>query len=166
MHATVEPPYSIEQPTQWLKKMAPYLNVMIMVLKHAVPLAAPVLGITSESLAKRLSNDIHLMTELVTQLPADVPAGSGIEEELRPPELDVDYRALQALLDQVDPNHHWAGLILQPECVACTHAYAVARMSTRVLEPLAGPVATTGLRIAIFVAAANRNMQPPMSLAP
>jgi len=110
MHATMEPPYSIEQPTQWLKKMAPYLNVMIMILKHAVPLATPVLGITSEYLANQLSNDIGLMAELVTQLPADVPAGPSIEEELRPPELDVDYRALHALLDQVDPSHHWAGL--------------------------------------------------------
>jgi internalin A len=49
LHETGESPYSIEQPTEWLRGIAPYLSVLVTVLKHAVPLAGPMLGITAEN---------------------------------------------------------------------------------------------------------------------
>jgi internalin A len=81
-------------------------------LKHAAPLVGPVLGVASEHLANQLSYETRLMTELVSKLP--VPEGFGADlPQLNDPrhiELHVDYRALYALLRELDPSDHWAGL--------------------------------------------------------
>jgi internalin A len=61
-------------------------------------------------LAKELASELKLMTELVKQLPEVVGTDQLRAEELRHSQLDVDYRALQALLDHLDPSKHWAGL--------------------------------------------------------
>ena len=120
-HAVPEPPYIISQPTRWLRAIGPYLTTLVQVLKHTAPLAGPVLGITAEHLAKQLTNEVRLMTELVNQLPR-VAMDSGItlpqgDEPQRRASLDVDYRAIYSLLDELDSSHHWAGLnrILSPE---------------------------------------------------
>jgi hypothetical protein len=145
LHATTEPPYVIEQPAEWLRKIAPYLSVLIRLLKHAAPLAGPILGITAEKLEKQSSNDVSLMAELVSQLPGSFPAELSAEEMPRPLELDVDYRALQALLRRVDPDRHWAGLsrIRTPEeeilWLCRDHARQQTRAGARVAQlPPAG----------------------------
>lgn len=109
-HATPEPPYIIDEPARWLAKIGPYLGFLLTMLKHAVPLAGPVLGLTSEQLHKELDGELKLMTELIKQLPEAVGTDQFRAEELRHSQLDVDYRALQALLNQLDRNKHWAGL--------------------------------------------------------
>jgi hypothetical protein len=161
-HATLGNPYSIKQSRQWLRTISPYLKVMLAVLKHASPLVGPVLGMTSELLAKQLSDDVNLMTQLVSELPDSLPdepiritdlhptelaplaselpgsfpddagrigdlnparltpvlgelPGSLSSDQLRMEDLhsvrlDVDYRALYAVLKQVDPSEHWCGL--------------------------------------------------------
>ena len=109
-HATLERPYIINDPTRWLATLGPYLNVLVTMLKHAVPLAKPVLGLTSDALMKQLSNEIGLMTELVKQLPEAVGADWVPMEELHHPQFDVDYRSLYSVLHELDPSDHWAGL--------------------------------------------------------
>ena len=80
-------------------------------LKHAAPLAGPVLGVASEHLANQLAYETRLMTELISKLP--VPEGFGADlpqvNDPRRIELHVDYRALHALLHELDPSDHWAG---------------------------------------------------------
>jgi internalin A len=168
-HATPEAPYSIEQPTQWLRNIAPYLSVMLSVLKNASPLVGPVLGIAADKLATQLSNEVDLMSQLISELPGSLPTGSApvdaLQEsqsarpasgtpgtlpadtspagdlqhprpapsashpasglpadpfpagDLQQAQLDVDYRALHAVLKQADPAEHWGGLsrITAPE---------------------------------------------------
>ena len=135
-HATPESSYSIEQPKRWLRTIAPYLNVLLAVLKNTSPLLGPVLGMSSDYLAKQLADEVNLMAQLVSALPGSFPAdmipagdlrhaqqvphanepqGSFPAdripaEELRHIHLDVDYRALYAVLKQVDPSEYWGGL--------------------------------------------------------
>ena len=116
-HATGCPPYVIVQPTRWLVSIGPYLRVLLTVLKHIAPLAAPVLGLTSEYLANQLTNETSLMEEMVSQLPETFGADWIQVDDLRKSQLDVDYRALYAVLHELDSNESWAGLsrIYTPE---------------------------------------------------
>ena len=116
-HALPDATYIINQPTQWMLNIAPYLSALLSVLKHAAPLVGPVLGITSERLAKQLDNETRLMSQLINELP-----GSIENETLRITEspsisLETDYRSLYAVLHELDPSSHWAGLsrIYTPE---------------------------------------------------
>jgi hypothetical protein len=119
LHGLPIPPYIIEQPAEWLVKVTLYLRVLLMVLKNAVPLAGPVLGVAADELAQRLSTETDLMTAIVGELPASpVDAGpADIGELLQGAELDADYRLLYSLLDSLDPSHAWAGLsrVTSPE---------------------------------------------------
>jgi hypothetical protein len=110
-HSLPGDPYTIEQPTSWLVRLAPYLMTIVTMLKHAAPLVRPILGLTSEHLAQQLTNETKLMVELVDQLPEDLSA-ERIETDNfgARPSLDVDYRAIKALLHHVDPSDHWGGL--------------------------------------------------------
>ena len=120
-HALPEPPYIINRPTRWLTAIGPYLTTLMAILKHTAPLVGPVLGLTAEHLANQLTNEINLMTELVNQLPSGGRDGDINIAETDDPErrakLDADYRAIYALLHELDPSDHWAGLnrILSPE---------------------------------------------------
>jgi internalin A len=38
--------YPITEPSEWLRKLGPYLQYLLTVLKHAAPLAGPILGMT------------------------------------------------------------------------------------------------------------------------
>ncbi|WP_081336246.1 COR domain-containing protein [Mycobacteroides chelonae] len=118
-HALPEPPYTIEKPTRWLSSISPVLTIILRVLKHTVPLVGPVLGITAEDMAKKVSEEVKLMTELVRQVPSDLALEEGAHFDEAPPQtkLDADYRNIYALLHQLDPNHHWSGLsrVLSPE---------------------------------------------------
>ena len=109
-HPVSEPPYIIKQPTRWLLRLAPYLNILLAILKHATPLVGPVLGISADHLAKQLSDETALMTELVKQLPERLAIDRSQADHLDPTEFDADYRALYALLREVDPHEQWRGL--------------------------------------------------------
>jgi len=116
-HALPDATYIINQPTQWMVKIAPYLSALLSVLKHAAPLAGPVLGITSERLAKQLDNETRLMSQLISELPGNIGNESVPIAESLSVNLEADYRSLYAVLHKLDPSSHWAGLsrIYTPE---------------------------------------------------
>ena len=121
-HALPEAPYTIDQPTRWLVAISPYLSTLVAVLKHTAPLVGPVLGLTSDLLAKRLTDQLDIMTELISQLPNNLMAESDLKSIPKNDsqghfKLDADYRAIYALLHELDPSDRWAGLnrVLSPE---------------------------------------------------
>jgi len=121
-HPLGEQPYIVRETAHWLQAIRPYLTTLIAILKHTIPMVSPVLGITSEKLAKQLENETDLMQALVSQMPATLLTDPEIDhllpdDPLRRPELDVDYRLLHSLLQKVDPTERWAGLsrIYTPE---------------------------------------------------
>ena len=113
---TVGEPYVIDQPERWLKAVGPYLVTLVGILKHTTPLAGPVLGIVSAHLDSALSSEMDLMCELVNQIPddlvterAEIPGGQ-LAGRGRRITGDADYRALHALLRELDPHERWGGL--------------------------------------------------------
>jgi internalin A len=107
--------YAFERPAEWLTKISPYLNMLLTVLKHAAPLVAPVFGLVTPDLDARFQRETALMQALVDQMPdravRDGKSAELLESAIRSDvELDSDYRAIYALLDTLDPAHHWAGL--------------------------------------------------------
>ncbi|HEX2297506.1 MAG TPA: hypothetical protein VHH34_03135, partial [Pseudonocardiaceae bacterium] len=88
---------------------------LLTVLKHAAPLAGPVLGVSVDKLDEQLKADCDLMTELVAQAPAqlryqdELPRGLDVSPTARAAS-DADFRALQAMLGELDPNSVWGGL--------------------------------------------------------
>jgi internalin A len=115
-HALPVDPYIINDPAPWLKSVGPYLSVLIAVLKHTAPLVGPIMGLTSERLAKKLDQQTELMAQLVDQIPmiastSDSAAAAFQASELNSHmALDVDYRLLLSLLQKLDPAERWAGL--------------------------------------------------------
>lgn len=118
--------YEFVETAAWIKKTAPYLRQLLTVLKHAAPLAGPVLGVTAEHLDTRLKADVTAMTALVGQLPeisaptenlkalADRDSPSPAMERAGG---EADFRALEQLLTRLDPERRWGGLsrVLTPE---------------------------------------------------
>jgi internalin A len=120
--------YVINQPSEWLKSLAPYIRRMVSVLKYAAPLVGPWLGILSpDQYKEHYFNDIKLMEELVKKLPDTVGMqGSSLGDStvsVAFEDSDVErvegagLRALRLLLDQLDPQQQWGGLrrVLTPE---------------------------------------------------
>ena len=109
--------YQISQSPAWLRTMAPYLRVLVGVLKHAAPLAGPVLGVTVDHLSEHLKNDVEAMAALVDQIPEfDLPENPGLAEKqylgaaTGRASNEADFRALEALLVEIDPQRTWGGL--------------------------------------------------------
>jgi internalin A len=106
--------YEIRQPAEWFRKAGPYLQGMLKVLKHAAPLAGPILGIAVDQLDSQLKADCDLMKELTAQMPSQLST----EDELRgygtvPASragTDADFRVLEAMLLELDPDRTWGGL--------------------------------------------------------
>jgi hypothetical protein len=109
--------YPVTQPAAWFRKVGPYLQYLLVALKHAAPLAGPALGITVDKIDDRINADFELMKELVTQLPDEVrhrPDALTPDDPDPGPATraanDADFRALQAMLTELDPNQVWGGL--------------------------------------------------------
>ena len=108
-------PYTFDRQPEWLVKIGPYLAMLLTVLKHAAPLAGPALGLAASDLATRMQNETELMKAIIDQLPGTRPNENSVTSLLEAVpstniELDSDYRAVFALLDALDPAHHWRGL--------------------------------------------------------
>ena len=108
--------YPITQPREWFVKLGPYCH-LVRVLKHAAPLAGPVLGITVDVLSQQAKADCDLMKEVVGQLPKDFdhdrPLSEGASADDGPElhaTVDADFRALKAMLAKLDPEEEWGGL--------------------------------------------------------
>jgi internalin A len=109
-HPLSEAPYIIDQPSRWLLTLAPYLRTLLELLKHGTPLVGPALSIPIKHLDTQLANETALMVELVKQLPERLKIDRSQADHLEPTEFEADYRALYALLRELDPNEHWNGL--------------------------------------------------------
>jgi internalin A len=107
--------YPITQPAEWFRKLGPYLEKLISLLKHAAPLAGPVLGIAVEHLDSQLKADCDLMKELANQLPSQLPDKRTLDQ-LEPvlptahAANDADFRALETMFAKLDPDKTWGGL--------------------------------------------------------
>ncbi|MEV6906072.1 leucine-rich repeat domain-containing protein [Amycolatopsis sp. NPDC051071] len=108
--------YAISQPAEWLRKFGPYLQHLLKVLKHAAPLAGPVLGMSVDVLDQHLKSDCDLMKELVAQTPSQLRHDDeldGIDPSGLPAARatnDADFRALEAMLTGLDAERIWGGL--------------------------------------------------------
>ncbi|CAM3506760.1 leucine-rich repeat domain-containing protein [Kibdelosporangium persicum] len=106
--------YPISQPSEWFRKLGPYLQGMLKVLKHAAPLAGPILGITVDQLSQQLKADCDLMKELLNQAPAKLRTDDEVRGLTDVPavraENDADFRVLEAMLLELDPDRIWGGL--------------------------------------------------------
>ncbi|SMD10279.1 COR domain-containing protein [Kibdelosporangium aridum] len=104
--------YAIKQPYEWVRKFGPHLQRVLKVLKYTAPLAGPVLGITVDQLSQQLKADCDLMKELVSRAPetfrTEAHAGDDIPSVRA--EHDADFRALEAMLLELDEKRVWGGL--------------------------------------------------------
>ncbi|WP_020496162.1 COR domain-containing protein [Sciscionella marina] len=107
--------YPVSEPAEWLRKFGPYLSTLLRVLKHVAPLAGPILGMTVDQLDESLKADCEFMKELMQQVRVELP-GSGpaaAYPETEPAAhaaTDADFRALLAMLTELDPARRWGGL--------------------------------------------------------
>jgi internalin A len=120
LHLVSEEPYVVKDAAKWLMKLSTYLVILVSVLKHAAPLAGPLLGVTAEQLSKRLQDQTDLMAALISDLPGTVPQQVSLFENQEAGgrvKLDVDYRELYAFLQALDPKERWGGLsrVVTPE---------------------------------------------------
>ncbi|MGH3831939.1 MAG: leucine-rich repeat domain-containing protein [Pseudonocardiaceae bacterium] len=109
--------YPITEPSEWLRKLGPYLQQLLKILKLAAPLAGPILGMSVDKLDQHLKSDCDLMKELVSQAPTrlrykdELP---GINPTDSSPSThatnEADFRVLEAMLTKIDPDRIWGGL--------------------------------------------------------
>jgi internalin A len=106
--------YQIRESPAWLRRYGPYLHKLTEVLKHLAPLANPVLGMAVGTIAARTRSDIDTMKALVDQLPTStygahrgLDGGSDVSGRA---DTEADFRELEAMLTQLDPQRRWGGL--------------------------------------------------------
>jgi hypothetical protein len=114
--------YKVTQIDDWLVRLASPLNKVLAILQHATPLAGPVLGIAAAELHGWLREDVIQLRGLLAQVPQPValpqdplaglprPARADGTRPRAHAYTDADFRAVTAVLDQVDPHNRWAGL--------------------------------------------------------
>lgn len=110
--------YEVNEAADWLQKIKPHLTTLLTILKHAAPLAGPVLGMTVAHMSECMKAEVQTMTELVSQIPepSRIPDPLDKDELRRDPGVsdragnDADFRALEALLLKLDPAREWGGL--------------------------------------------------------
>ena len=115
--------YTINNPAEWIKTTAPYLQKMVKVLKYAASLIGPWVAVAEPVYSDMFNNDIKLMTELIKKLPDlkgdhDVSLTHSHEESLEPGRVGgAALRAVRSFLVEEDKPRHWGGLkkILTPE---------------------------------------------------
>jgi hypothetical protein len=103
--------YEIKEAAQWLKKIAPYLNRLISVLKYAAPLMGAWVGeeIKTRDYEKSFRRDLETTQAIAKQM-----SNADLEPE---PLQGAALRALRHLLDEQDSQQDWGGLkkVLTPE---------------------------------------------------
>lgn len=111
-HRLPEGRYPIKQPYEWVRRFGPHMQKVLQVLKFTAPLAAPVLGITVDQLSQQLKSDCDLMKELISRAPDSLrtEAHEGDDIPAIRAEHDADFRALEAMLLELDEKRVWGGL--------------------------------------------------------
>nr|WP_052478236.1 COR domain-containing protein [Kibdelosporangium sp. MJ126-NF4]CEL16956.1 hypothetical protein [Kibdelosporangium sp. MJ126-NF4]CTQ91815.1 hypothetical protein [Kibdelosporangium sp. MJ126-NF4] len=104
--------YPIKQPYEWVRKFGPHMQKVLKVLKYTAPLAGPVLGITVDQLSQQLKADCDLMKELVNRAPDSLrtEVHDGDDVPSMRADNDADFRALEAMLLELDEKRIWGGL--------------------------------------------------------
>jgi len=106
--------YQIRESPEWIRRYGPYLHKLVTVLKYLAPLANPVLGMAVGVLSTRTKSEVDMMKVLVDQLPMSVYGGHPLlGDEYAPIErasTEGDFRALEAMLTELDPDRRWGGL--------------------------------------------------------
>ena len=137
--------YQVNESADWLRKIAPHLKQLLAVLKHAAPLAGPVLGMAVSTMSERLKAEVDAMAELVAQIPEPArtlePTRQERYSEPGPAvraTTEADFRALEALLTKLDPDRTWGGLSRKttPEGLTlylCREHYEAYRRTVRLL---------------------------------
>lgn len=119
--------YQISQSPGWLRTMGPYLRELVLILKHAAPLAGPILGATVEHLTEHMKADLEAMSKLVEQIPEVELHGENPALDARQPDgpsaratNEAGFRVLEKWLTEIDPDRHWGGLtrVTTPEGLA------------------------------------------------
>ncbi|AVH54542.1 COR domain-containing protein [Streptomyces dengpaensis] len=90
---------------------------VLKVLRYAVPLVGPVLGVAAADLGEMLKDDLELMKAVLDTVPGAGPSvlrgpdGSELRmsTQIRG-DRHADHRALYTLLKELDPEERWAGL--------------------------------------------------------
>jgi hypothetical protein len=107
--------------------MGPYLRELVLILKHAAPLAGPVLGATVEHLTEHMKADLEAMSKLVEQIPEVELHGENPALDPRQPDgpsaratNEAGFRVLEKWLTEIDPDRRWGGLtrVTTPEGLA------------------------------------------------
>lgn len=106
--------YPIRESAQWLRQYGPYLRRLVKVLQHVAPLVNPVLGMAVGTLSARTKSDVDTMKALVERLPAiAIAKGHRVEDGEDPTAratTEGDFRELEAMLIELDPQRRWGGL--------------------------------------------------------
>jgi internalin A len=121
---------------QWLRRMLPYLIILIKILKLAIPVADATIGIANAKYAERIEYETKLMDALVEALPSEFEGTIKAvrEASVKPYQVEgASLRALRVMLETLDSSQFWGGLqpILTPEghllwlCDNHTHWYEI-----------------------------------------
>jgi internalin A len=107
--------YQISEQSGWLRKAGPWIARTLDLLKMAVPLAGPLLGIAVHELSARISDDIALTQALLDEIrdPAadrDAIAGLQAHGPVSRATIDADFRFLRHQLIKLDETRQWGGL--------------------------------------------------------
>ncbi|MGQ4389689.1 COR domain-containing protein [Streptomyces sp. SAS_270] len=114
-------PYEVRATSQLEATLLPYARGLFKILRYAVPVVGGVIGVASDDLDKVLKDDIKLMKALLDTTSElaepDDPADIASMNTLVKAQWDAEFRAMRALLEQLDPHGRWGGLnkILTPE---------------------------------------------------
>ncbi|SCL71273.1 COR domain-containing protein [Micromonospora peucetia] len=105
--------YQLDQPRQWLRASAPYLNLMFKTLRLVHPVATSMAAFVAPDLSG-VQRELNLMKALIDTLPTAVvddaaPVGTDARHTLSPAE-GAALRSFRVLLSQLDPAQTFGGL--------------------------------------------------------
>ncbi len=104
--------YTLDEPAKWLRAVGPYVARLCQVLRYAVPLIAPTLGVLDTDTRDLIKDDVKLMDALVKKLP-DVSGRATHRPDLEGDgrhAAGAELRAIRALLEKKDPDRAWGRL--------------------------------------------------------
>jgi hypothetical protein len=109
--------YEFTEPSDWLRKAAPFLARTLRLLAATVPTATSVLGMSSEQLHDQVKQDLEQASALLDRGAFSAVTEQDPEAPRRHADPEADFRQLNALLVQLDPQRIWGGLsyTLTPE---------------------------------------------------
>jgi hypothetical protein len=131
--------YEFQIEPDWLRAVAPYIVVLMRLLKLVVPVVGPWVGLADADYADKVKHQVATMERLVAALPEDIKRSLPGVDQLDPGSTvptrleGASLRTLRVLLEALDPVRDWGGLsrVLTPEghvlwlCGHHSHEYAL-----------------------------------------